>query len=202
MDTHLWNRKNGLEVLFVYSPIDDFVMNNIGEFNKRKVVSAENANVEVNAAEDETTGASKDAPVQSLSSEDADLFAAWMKLQLQDKVKDVKTTNRLSDSPALITEHESASVRKMMAMVNDPQHAAAKSPKNVLSINPKHPIIVHLNQLKTTDAELAATVAQQIYDNASMAAGLMDDGRQMLPRLNQLLEKLVDHGLRNAKTED
>lgn len=173
--------------MFVYSPIDDFVMNNIGEFNQRKVISAENAQVDVKDKESESA--------KGLSTEDSDLFSAWMKLQLEDKVKEVKVTNRLSDSPAVITDHESASVRRMMAMVNDPQHSA-KAPKNVLSINPQHPIIVQLNQLKSTDSDLAAIVAQQIYDNASMAAGLMDDGRSMLPRLNQLLEKLVVHGLR------
>ena len=41
------DRKNGHEVLFVYNPIDDFVMSNIDEFNKRKVINAENAQVEV-----------------------------------------------------------------------------------------------------------------------------------------------------------
>ena len=68
-----------------------------------------------------------------------------------------------------------------MAMVNDPKHAGAIG-KNVLAINASHPLIVHLHHLKANDPDLASTVAQQIYDNASMVAGLMQDGREMLPR--------------------
>jgi len=41
-------RKTGKEVLFVYSPIDDFVMANVNEFNGRKVVSAEAAKLDIN----------------------------------------------------------------------------------------------------------------------------------------------------------
>lgn len=66
----------------MYSPIDDFVMTNVGEFNGRKVVSAENAKIDVEDVEDAST--------KKLSEDDKRLFGAWLKLTLEDSVKEVK----------------------------------------------------------------------------------------------------------------
>lgn len=66
----------------MYHPIDDFVMTNVGEFNGRKVVSVENAKIDVEDA-GETTD-------RKLSEDDKQLFSAWLKLTLEDSVKEVK----------------------------------------------------------------------------------------------------------------
>jgi hypothetical protein len=52
-------------------------------------------------------------------------------------------------------------------------------------------VIVRLNQMRSTDEPLAAKVAEQVYDNARVAAGLLDDPRVMLKRLNELLEQVL-----------
>lgn len=65
----------------MYSPIDDFVMTNVGEFNGRKVVSAEHAKLEIE--DDDATG-------KKLSEDEQRLFGSWLKLTLEDKVKEVK----------------------------------------------------------------------------------------------------------------
>ena len=177
----------GREVLLAYSPIDDFVMSSIGEFNKRKVTSAETAEMNMDEETDENTTDS----TEKLSTEDSTNFIAWLKLKLDSRVKDVKISTRLASSPAIITDHESASVRRMMAMVNDQQGQSSMVSKNTLEINPSHPLILNLNKLQGQDEALAVVVAEQIYDNAALAAGLVDDGRTMLPRLNKLLEELL-----------
>jgi HSP90 family molecular chaperone len=51
--------------------------------------------------------------------------------------------------------------------------------------------MVKMNSMRTADAALAGEVAAQIFDNALVAAGLMEDPRAMLTRLNSLLEKLL-----------
>ncbi len=60
-------------------------------------------------------------------------------------------------------------------------------PPQILLINPKHPVIVELAQVKENDEELAKIVISQLMDNALVTAGLMDDTRSMIPRLNELL---------------
>ncbi|TYZ65343.1 hypothetical protein PybrP1_012667 [[Pythium] brassicae (nom. inval.)] len=181
-------KKTNKEVLFVYHPIDDFVMTNVGEFNGRKVVSAENAKIDV-----EDAGETAD---RKLSEDDKQLFGAWLKLTLEDSVKEVKFTTRLSESPAIISEFESASIRKMMAMVNDRtgQDAGGLN-KHVMEINPNHRIIVDLNALRQVNNALAEKVARQIYTNATVAAGLVDDGRTLLTGLNDILGELLEQSL-------
>ena len=86
----------------------------------------------------------------------------------------------------------------MMKMV---EHTSATSkgesplnflPKQTLEINPSHPVIVNLNQSRTSEPTKASLVAEQMFDNALITAGLMDDSRLMLPRLNKLMEMALE----------
>ena len=92
-------------------------------------------------------------------------------------------------SPAIITEHESGAVRRMMQMVGDPSLTAMR--KHKLEINPTHPIMKGLAALRTVQPERAVVIAEQVFDNAMIAAGLMEDARSMLGRLNAILEQSV-----------
>ena len=78
----------------------------------------------------------------------------------------------------------------MKAMKRD-EDAELPSAKHDLEINPAHPIISRLDAMRQKDADLAANVAEQLLDNARVAAGLLEDPRTMLNRLNQLLEKVL-----------
>ena len=57
-----------------------------------------------------------------------------------------------------------------------------------LEINGKHPIIRQLATLRTSNADLANVVARQVFSNALISAGLLDDPRTMLTDINQILE--------------
>jgi HSP90 family molecular chaperone len=63
--------------------------------------------------------------------------------------------------------------------------------KHDLEINPNHPALVGLEGIRQSRPEVSKQVAEQIYDNALMAAGLLDDPQSMLKRINSLLEQLV-----------
>ncbi len=83
-----------------------------------------------------------------------------------------------------------ASMRRMMkAMKQDAEPDATV--KYDLEINPAHPLVTRLEAIRQKDGGLAASVAEQILDNARVAAGLLEDPRAMLTRLNQLLEKVL-----------
>jgi TNF receptor-associated protein 1 len=174
------------EVLFLYNQLDDFVMTNLGEYDKKKLVSVESAKAKESLKEDkkeEETG-------EKLSQEEVKEFAKWMKDTLSGRVSSITESDRLVDSPAIIVDHESASMRRMMKYV-DPQRMP-ELPKQQLEINPKHPVIRGLNVLRTENSDLAKLVAEQIYDNALVAAGLLDDPRTMVPRLNNLLLSAIN----------
>jgi len=65
-------------------------------------------------------------------------------------------------------------------------------PKQHVEINPSHPIIVGIHALKDREPTLARALAEQVYDNCLISAGLLDDSRSMLPRLNDLLICVVN----------
>ena len=54
-----------------------------------------------------------------------------------------------------------------------------------------HPINVGMFELRNSDPQLARLIAEQVFDNATVAAGVMEDPRAMLPRINELLEAVT-----------
>jgi len=77
----------------------------------------------------------------------------------------------------------------MKAVKQDGPELPAAKPD--FEINPAHPIMSRLDAMRQKDAVLAGSVAEQLLDNARVAAGLLEDPRAMLTRLNQLLEKVL-----------
>ena len=63
----------------------------------------------------------------------------------------------------------------------------------MLEINPKHELIINIYNTKKSGSNILATlVAEQLFDNSLIAAGLIDDARSMLPRLNEILNNALD----------
>ncbi|GAB5036972.1 heat shock protein hsp90 family protein [Nannochloropsis oceanica] len=194
-------KRSNKEVIFVYNAIDDFVMNNLKTYHGRDFKTAEATGLDLGPdkkteeEEDKKDGDSDGSALPPLTEAEAEDLAKWLVSTLPEKLQDAKTTSRLYDSPAIVTDHESGALRRMMRMVEQQSMGQASFvPKQHLEINPRHPIIIRLHALRTEDAELAKVVAEQVFDNAMVAAGLLDDSRVMLPRLNQLIERLVRAG--------
>jgi len=162
-------------VLFLYQSIDDFVMSNLIEFQTKKLLSIETSQSDV---------------VKKPPTTDTD-FVKWLKQALSKRVSAVRVSDRLVTSPAIIVDHESATFRRMMRFA-DPKHAPS-IPKQILEINIEHPIIVKLDSLRMTNPSLASEIAEQVTDNAMIAAGLLDDARTILPRMNRLMEALLSN---------
>jgi TNF receptor-associated protein 1 len=195
-------KENGVEVLFMYTDIDDFVMANLQTYKDKRVVTIESA--EAGAAvhkiaeqikkdkkdEEKKDDDKKDETTTALTPEEFKDFSKWMKEVLVTRVSSVTDTTRLSSSPAVIIDHESMAFRRTMRKM-DPLNTPAL-PKQQLQVNIKHPIIVKLNQVRATDAQLAKEIAEQVFDNALIQAGLLDEGRSMIPRLQKLMEISLD----------
>lgn len=168
----------GAEVVFLLDPWDEFVMEHLHEFDGKTLVAAERAAVTV----DKKEGA--------LEAEAAQSLCAFVKEALGDKVAEVRVSERLVDSPAVVTESEgmTASMRRILKNLN----REGENPfKQNLELNPAHPVVIGLEKARATDEPLAKQIAEQLYDNALISAGLLEDPQAMLKRLNALLEQLV-----------
>jgi molecular chaperone HtpG len=176
-------RAKKYEVLFLEDPIDEFVVDRLREFEGKTIKAAEKADLKLD--DDSKDGA--------LTDEEAKALAGWLKETLGDGVSEVRSSLRLVDSPVVVVERDSfmtGSMRKTLKMMGkDQEMGLAEAPD--LELNPKHPIIVRLNQLRSSDSETAGLVANQLLDQARLAAGLLEDPRTMLKRLNQLVAKVV-----------
>nr|CCA17288.1 heat shock protein 75 kDa putative [Albugo laibachii Nc14] len=186
-------KKANKEVLFVTQSIDDFVMTNLTEYNGRKIIAAEKAKLDLETSQDDET-------TPKLSEVEQKEFFDWLGGILQENVKEVRATTRLTDSPAVISDHDSSALRRMMNMVNhETGQAMQPLSKHNFEINPRHPIVLNLNRLRRMNLPLAEKVARQVYDNAAVAAGLVDDGRTLLTNMNALLDDLLNECLADKR---
>ena len=183
-------KRKGLEVLFLDSPVDDFVMTNVREFKGKRFVSVENAEIDLSADEPKKEDGAKSALPEGLSEQAAAELAAWMKTSLGEKVKDVKVTHRLVSSPAIVTDSNNAGYRRMVKLMQaargDLKGIMPLEPM-VLEVNPRHDLMLKLNEVRMSKPLLAQCVTEQLFDDCLVSAGLMDDSRTMIPRLNSLL---------------
>ena len=175
-------RARKYEVLFVEDPLDEFVMDRLGEFDGHAIIAAEKAELTVEAKPD---GALGEAAAKELS--------VWLKATLGEGIHEVRTSHRLVDSPAVVVESDhsmTGSMRKVLKQMGRGGAAALEMAPD-LELNAQHPVVVKLNQLRTTDVPLAELVAHQLFDQARLAAGRLEDPQAMLQRLNQLLARVV-----------
>lgn len=171
------------EVLFLEDPRDEYVLDMVREFDGKKLVAAEKADVAVDDTKKKGGG---------LSEDDAKAVAGYLKETLGEKVGEVRSSQRLIGSPAAVKEAAGAipaSMRRMLKAMGQDEGKENDAPD--LEINPDHPIIVRLNAIRGENADLASQIASQVFDNAMVGAGLMEDPRTMLTRLNALLETLL-----------
>lgn len=171
------------EVLFLYDPWDEFVIEHLNAFDGKQLRLAEKAELNLSAKKE-----------GALSEDAAKSLAQWLKETLGDKVNEVRVSQRLVDSPAVVVDADkylTASMRRIMKAMKQADGPEVPAAKHDFEINPAHPIIARLDAMRQKDATLASSVAEQILDNARVAAGLLEDPRAMLTRLNQLLEKVL-----------
>ncbi|XP_052796760.1 heat shock protein 75 kDa, mitochondrial-like [Mya arenaria] len=182
--------KKDAEVLFLYESYDELVLMNLGQFDRKTLSGVENDLVD--NVGDSNTVDEKDTT--SLSQADADTLMNWLKSTLTNRVHKVKITNRLSSHPCVISVQEMGSARHFLrtTFADKSQEERFRLLQPTLEINPCHPLIKKLNTLQSEDQYLAKLLAEQLYDNAMVTAGLLDDPRSMVKRLNQLLEKALE----------
>ncbi|MFW5782472.1 MAG: molecular chaperone HtpG [Candidatus Muiribacteriaceae bacterium] len=176
-------KKKDIDVLFCYEPADDFVFNHLPEYKGKTFKSADDGSLDL-GEEKKTEGIA-----------DIEALTKWMKDEvLKDKVKDVKISSRLTDSPAvLVSEGLSQGMKRFMESMNRVQKGIdiPLSGNSDLEINPDHSIIKKLSSIRATNAELAKEVTEQIYDNAVILAGLSTDYRALVQRMNNIMEKAM-----------
>ena len=174
------------ECLFLNEPWDEFVMDHLRNFDGKDLKPAEKAEIDI-----EATGA------EGLGEDAAKSLATFFQETLgAERVNEVRVSKRLADSPAVALESDkmlTASMRRMMKQMGGAAGGMGMPDgKPDFEINPRHPVMVRLEAMRNKDSDLAAKVAEQIFDSSLAAAGMLEDPRAMLKRMNDLMEKLLE----------
>jgi len=177
-------KANKLEVLYLLEPVDEFVMNNIGKFDDKDLVSADSSEAKLDDIK-------KEKDKDGLKSAEAKDLCKWISDELGDRVKEVSISKRLVDSPVIALNADKNMTPSMRKIMKSIHKEIGQSENEInLEINPNHNLIKNLNTLKDSDKDLAKLVIEQLYDNALVAAGFIEDPRSMVNRVYELLERV------------
>lgn len=175
-------KARGLEVIYFMDAVDEYVVDSLGEFDGKKLASIRHAGAELEDL---------DTDGESLSEEEVNGLCEFLKTELGDAVTKVSGGKRLVDSPviALVPEDGmSPQVRQMMKAMDENFKDEVKVE---LEINPRHPLVRKLAEVRESSPDVAKLVAAQLLDNALISAGLLDDARETIRRMNSLMEKAM-----------
>ncbi|MDO9041107.1 MAG: molecular chaperone HtpG [Desulfocapsaceae bacterium] len=185
--------KKDIEILYTLEPIDDFVLSHLAEFDGKKLVSADRADLDL--GKEETAAEKEEAAKQEgerLEQGAKAVLISWLKETLGDKVADVVESKRLAHAPAMIVNPDgymTSSMERVMAASRREKGLTPTSSKKNLEINVASPLIKQLAELQKSDEPFAAEVAAQIYDNAMIQAGLVVDPLAMVERNYKILNR-------------
>ena len=171
-------RKKGIEVLLLSDRVDEWVTGYLTEFDGKQLQSVAKGGLDLGKLEDEAE--KKEA--EQAADEYKELLEK-IKTTLSEKVKDVRVTHRLTDSPSCIVadEHD---VGGNLARILKAAGQKAPEMKPILEINPKHPAVQRLKYEETRFDDWANLLLEQ----ATLAeGGTLEDPAGFVKRINDLM---------------
>ncbi|MDE5831425.1 MAG: molecular chaperone HtpG [Desulfovibrio sp.] len=182
-------RKKGIEVLFLFEPVDEFVVEGIGTYKEWTFKSIESVKPDEldKFADTESAGEA----VSQLSDEDKGAFEELLKRMkeiLGDKVTEVRVSQRLADSPALLVSPDgamSSSMEKLFKIMQKDDSIPVK----VLEVNRENPLLRNMLAIfkaDNTDPALES-MTRALFDSCLLMDGYLKDPQSFALQLNGLL---------------
>ncbi|KXB09435.1 molecular chaperone Hsp90 [candidate division MSBL1 archaeon SCGC-AAA385M11] len=181
-------QNKGLEVLYLFEPIDEFVLQAVGSYKEYLFTAAEHvdpAEVEQFTSLEEDQGELSQDEKEELSN-----LSSKMKNILGDRVTEVRASKRLSNSPACLVSPDqgmSSQMQRMMRLINKDESI----PKQILEINPSHPLIANLLKVyrHQSDDPFITTATEQLFETALLQAGYLSDPHTLVNRTFTILNQ-------------
>ncbi|MDP1863494.1 MAG: molecular chaperone HtpG [Thiobacillus sp.] len=176
-------RKKGIEVLLLSDRVDEWLSGNLNEFDGKPMKSIAKGGLDLGDLEDEAEKTAQKEAEDTLKP-----LVERIQTALGERVKAVRVTHRLTDSPACLVTGEadmSANLERLLKAAGQ----AAPSVKPTLEINPSHALVTRLNS--ESDEDRFADWANLLFEQALLAeGGQLDDPASFVRRLNGLLAML------------
>jgi molecular chaperone HtpG len=179
-------RKLGVEVLLMFDPIDEWVTSTLTDVEGKALHSVAKGDLDLSKLKGES------ATTPATSTEDNTELVERIQAALKERASTVRTTERLTDSPACLVADEHGPSMNLERMLK----AAGQNVPNVkpvLEINAAHPIVRRLKA--ETDDQRFADWSQILFDQATLAeGGHLEDPAAFVKRLNELMLTLAGEG--------
>jgi molecular chaperone HtpG len=161
-------RAKGYEVLFMTDPVDEWVVQALTEYDEKPLKAVDRGDISLDSEEEKKE---KDKKREEAQKEFSDLISLIAD-RLKDKVKEVRFSNRLTDSACCLVAEEygmNANMERIMKAMNQ----AVPESKRVLELNPDHPILKAMAGIHQQDqsAPDLANYADLLYDQALLTEG-------------------------------
>ncbi|MBX9810422.1 MAG: molecular chaperone HtpG [Burkholderiales bacterium] len=173
-------RKKGVEVLLLYDRVDEWVASHLTEFEGKPLQSVAKGRLELGRLEDETEKKEQEKEAGEFRE-----LVEKIRKTLGERVKDVRVTLRLTESPACLVadEHDlNANLQRLLKAAG--QKVPASKP--ILEINPHHPLVLRLRE--EARGERFNDLVQILFDQSLLAeGGQLEDPAGFVKRLNQLM---------------
>ena len=171
-------RKKGIEVLLLTERVDEWVVGNLPEFDGKQLVSVARGGLDLGALEDED-----EKKAQEQEAGEFKEFTDKVAQSLNDRVKEVRITHRLTDSPACLVA-DAHDIGGNLARMLKAAGQQAPDTKPILELNPHHAVV---QRLKNEEARFDDW-ASVLFDQALLAeGGQLDDPAGFVRRINQLM---------------
>ncbi|MDH5545968.1 MAG: molecular chaperone HtpG [Gammaproteobacteria bacterium] len=176
-------RKNGIEVLLLSDRVDEWLMSHLTEFDGKSFQSVSKGDLDLDELGDKEEKAKREQEAEAAK----DLLGR-MKEALEDKVKEVRVTHRLTDSPSCLVVDEDEMAANLQRMLKAAGQAIPDS-KPILEINPSHPLVKRLDSV--SNKEDFANWSTLLFEQATLAeGGQLDDPASFVSRLNNILVQM------------
>jgi molecular chaperone HtpG len=182
-------RKKGVEVLLMHDRIDEWGMAHLTEFEGKKLQSVAKGDLDLGKLEDEAEKKEQEKEAgefKELTDKIGNVLGA--------KIKEVRVTHRLTDSPACLVADPSAMSTNLERMLKAAGHKVPET-KPTLEVNPHHPLVLALKH--ESDEKRFADWSHILLDQAVLAeGGQLDEPGAFVKRLNELMLALAGTGTR------
>ena len=174
-------RKKGVEVLLLTERVDEWVVGNLLEFEGKQLVSVARGGLDLGSLEDEA-----EKQEQAREADEFKAFTDKIAASLGERVKEVRITHRLTESPACLVA-DTHDIGGNLARLLKQAGQQAPDSKPILEINPKHAVVLRLQHEEQRFDDWAAV----LFDQALLAeGGQLDDPAGFVRRINQLMLEL------------
>ncbi|GAB1255445.1 molecular chaperone HtpG [Desulfovibrio falkowii] len=185
-------RQKGIEVLYLFEPIDEFVMDGLGRYKEWDFRSVETAADDAlkDFSDKESPTREAAAPLSDEDSASFDGLLTRMKEVLGDKVTEVRVSHRLADSPAVLVSPDgglSSSMEKLLKVMQKDDSLPVK----VLEVNRDHPLLRNMLRMFKADSSdrILAEMTQSLFDASLLLDGYLKDPQALAARTGKLLEE-------------